>query len=213
MCVSNILAAQAPGLVLAPYNPGWKEHRRFILMTLRNFGLGKQSMEQKILGQTHRIIKRLEETDGIIQLSPTNHDTKVMFGIFFVFQGSSLTHTKSSTVHPPTSSVKSCLLSSLMMKMISWSFLQTFFKSFLKLLMGPGVWWVLFDSCVTNDIMNYKLIYSQKQRLLWHKMPKLCKKLVDLSLVYPSLRNTNQIKLKLVSYGLEQHPPPSTFSC
>lgn len=70
--VSNVLAAHAPGVVLAPYNPGWKEHRRFILMTLRNFGLGKQSMEQKILGQTHRIIKMMEQTDGIIQPSPIN---------------------------------------------------------------------------------------------------------------------------------------------
>ncbi|XP_047424379.1 cytochrome P450 2F2-like [Mugil cephalus] len=57
------------GMVLADYGTGWKEHRRFALMTLRNFGLGKQSMEQRILGEMDYTMETLEKRIGTA-LSP-----------------------------------------------------------------------------------------------------------------------------------------------
>ncbi|XP_071398517.1 cytochrome P450 2F2-like [Centroberyx affinis] len=55
---------QGKGVILADYGPGWKEHRRFALMTLRNFGLGKHSMEERILGEIQHIMKPLEKSIG-----------------------------------------------------------------------------------------------------------------------------------------------------
>lgn len=88
--VSNVFAAHAPGVVLSPYTSGWREHRRFTLKTLRNFGLGKQSMEDRILGETHRLIELLEQSNGNSSLKPrtaahTQHQSNV--GIFYFFRG------------------------------------------------------------------------------------------------------------------------------
>ncbi|XP_035272684.1 cytochrome P450 2F2-like [Anguilla anguilla] len=51
------------GVVFA-YGPVWKEHRRFALTTLRNFGLGKRSMEERILGEVSYIASDLENNAG-----------------------------------------------------------------------------------------------------------------------------------------------------
>lgn len=119
--VSNVLAAHAPGVVLSPYNSGWREHRRFVLTTLRNFGLGKQSMEHRILGETRRVMELLEQSNGKSSQKPqivarTQHQSNV--GNLFL-KGSPLIQNQSSTMHLPTSSFKSCLLSDITMKMIS----------------------------------------------------------------------------------------------
>ncbi|KAG7216708.1 hypothetical protein INR49_021091 [Caranx melampygus] len=56
-------------MVLAGYGPSWKQHRCFTLMTLRNFGQGKQSMEQRILGEIQFTVETLERSIGT-NLSP-----------------------------------------------------------------------------------------------------------------------------------------------
>ncbi|XP_014914683.1 cytochrome P450 2J6-like [Poecilia latipinna] len=58
------VAAGGVGVILADYGPSWREHRRFALMTLRNFGLGKKSMEDRIHDEIQHTIKTLEGSIG-----------------------------------------------------------------------------------------------------------------------------------------------------
>ncbi|XP_054856395.1 cytochrome P450 2J6-like isoform X2 [Eublepharis macularius] len=53
------------GLITAPYGQVWKEQRRFLLMSLRNFGLGKKSMEEKILDEATYLIQIFEENMNV----------------------------------------------------------------------------------------------------------------------------------------------------
>ncbi|XP_034032994.1 cytochrome P450 2F2-like [Thalassophryne amazonica] len=55
---------EGKGIILGDYGPRWKEHRRFALMTLRNFGLGKQSMEHRILREIQYTVNTVEKSIG-----------------------------------------------------------------------------------------------------------------------------------------------------
>ncbi|CAH2324589.1 cytochrome P450 2J6-like [Pelobates cultripes] len=61
---SMLTAVLSPGLVVAPYGQAWKEHRQFTLSTLRNFGLGKKSMEERISEESSFLIQEFEKNKG-----------------------------------------------------------------------------------------------------------------------------------------------------
>ncbi|KAL1006139.1 hypothetical protein UPYG_G00068300 [Umbra pygmaea] len=83
--VSHIL--QNKGVILANYGSSWREHRRFTLTTLRNFGLGKRSMEQRILEEISHISSELERSSGssmdphhLFHLAASNIICSIIFG-------------------------------------------------------------------------------------------------------------------------------------
>ncbi|XP_054476280.1 cytochrome P450 2F2-like [Anoplopoma fimbria] len=55
---------QRKGVILEDYGSGWKDQRRFALMNLRNFGMGKDSMEERIHGEIKYTLDTLEKSIG-----------------------------------------------------------------------------------------------------------------------------------------------------
>nr|XP_042121175.1 cytochrome P450 2D27 isoform X2 [Peromyscus maniculatus bairdii] len=55
---------KSKGVVLAPYGPEWREQRRFSLTTMRDFGLGKKSLEQWVTEEAGHLCEALAKEAG-----------------------------------------------------------------------------------------------------------------------------------------------------
>ncbi|XP_038669656.1 cytochrome P450 2J6-like isoform X1 [Scyliorhinus canicula] len=53
------------GIAFAKYGQWWKEQRRFAILTLRNFGVGKKSSEMRIVEEAGFLNKELEDQKGL----------------------------------------------------------------------------------------------------------------------------------------------------
>ncbi|XP_004642430.1 cytochrome P450 2D6-like [Octodon degus] len=53
------------GVVMARYGPAWREQRRFSMSTLRNFGLGKKSLEQWVTEEAACLCATFATQDGL----------------------------------------------------------------------------------------------------------------------------------------------------
>ncbi|XP_066270198.1 cytochrome P450 2D28-like [Branchiostoma lanceolatum] len=75
------------GIVEEPYGPKWKEQRKFAVMSLRDFGLGKRSMEGKILEEARALGDEICKKDGrafsisqMMQSAVSNVICSIVFG-------------------------------------------------------------------------------------------------------------------------------------
>ncbi|XP_036032448.1 cytochrome P450 2D20-like [Onychomys torridus] len=62
---------KSKGVVLAPYGPEWREQRRFSLTTMRDFGLGKKSLEQWVTEEAGHLCDAFAKEAGH-PFNPTN---------------------------------------------------------------------------------------------------------------------------------------------
>ncbi|NP_001003582.1 uncharacterized protein LOC445188 [Danio rerio] len=75
------------GIVAVTFNHSWRQQRRFALHTLRNFGLGKKSIESRVLEESQYLIAEMLKEKGrsvnphhIIQNALSNIICSIMFG-------------------------------------------------------------------------------------------------------------------------------------
>ncbi|XP_063796510.1 cytochrome P450 2D15 [Pseudophryne corroboree] len=73
-------AGDSKGLVLVRYGRSWKEQRRFTLSTLRNFGMGKKSLEERVTEEVHCMCSVFKSQKGIA-FDPCFHITKAVSNV------------------------------------------------------------------------------------------------------------------------------------
>ncbi|XP_078579510.1 cytochrome P450 2U1-like [Branchiostoma floridae x Branchiostoma japonicum] len=84
---AQAMAGRDKGVLQAPYGPHWKQQRKFALMTLRDFGFGKRSLEGKISEEANALVQEILSQNGqpfdlkiMMQNAVSNIICSIVFG-------------------------------------------------------------------------------------------------------------------------------------
>ncbi|XP_056305553.1 LOW QUALITY PROTEIN: cytochrome P450 2B12-like [Danio aesculapii] len=87
------------GIVMVTFNNSWRQQRRFALHTLRNFGLGKKSIESRVLEESQYLIAELLKDEGksvnphhALQNAFSNVICSIVFGDRFDYDNKRFEH-------------------------------------------------------------------------------------------------------------------------
>ncbi|KAM4695946.1 cytochrome P450 2F3-like isoform 1-T3 [Rhinophrynus dorsalis] len=133
-----------------------KERRRFALITLRNFGMGKRSVEERIQEEAHYLIEELKETNGTptdvtgyLSRSVSNVICSIVFGNRFDY-----TDKRLLTITQSINNVFSISSS-------TWGTLYNMYAGFMDYLPGPH--WELHKNFQSiSDIIEESIKYHQE---------------------------------------------------
>nr|XP_055045108.1 cytochrome P450 2B4-like [Misgurnus anguillicaudatus] len=80
------------GIVMVTYGHTWRQQRRFALHTFRNFGLGKKSVEERVLDEGHYLVTEMLKDEGTafdpqhaLQNAVSNIICSIIFGDRFEY--------------------------------------------------------------------------------------------------------------------------------
>ncbi|XP_066264889.1 cytochrome P450 2D4-like [Branchiostoma lanceolatum] len=83
---------EVAGFLMAPYGPCWKRQRKFAVMTLRDFGVGKRSLEGKVIEEANALVQEVLSQNGqpfdlkiLMQTTVCNILCSVVFGDRFEY--------------------------------------------------------------------------------------------------------------------------------
>ncbi|XP_057175808.1 cytochrome P450 2B4-like [Triplophysa rosa] len=80
------------GIIMATFGHSWRQQRRFALHTLRNFGLGQRSLEERVLEEGRYLIAEMLKAEGtafdpqhVVQNAVSNIICSIVFGDRFEY--------------------------------------------------------------------------------------------------------------------------------